>query len=207
MVDLSYTVDLNYNYKLSFGLKGSANLLDVTYSKLTIHNPSDPIAEHDVKNKFTPNVGAGLFLYSDKAYIGLSAPNMLSRQRYNDNNVEMMKQVVNFYLTGGYVFDLDRDWKFKPAAMIKATEGAPLQVDVSANFMYANKFIFGAAYRWDASVSGLLGFQVNDNLMIGYSYDADTMKLANYNSGSHEIFLKFTLNKNTNKRLRAPRFF
>src|SRR5699024_10323296 len=61
-VDLSYAIDLNYQYKLAFGLKGSANLLDVNYSKLHIYNPTDPVAEDDIKNEFSPNIGAGLFL-------------------------------------------------------------------------------------------------------------------------------------------------
>ncbi len=205
-VDLSYSVDLNYEYKLSFGLNGSMSLLDITYSKLHIYNPSDPVSANDISNQFSANVGAGLFLYSDKVYVGLSAPGLLNRYRYNDNSASAMKEKTNFYLTGGYVFDLSRDWKFKPAAMVKAVGGAPLQVDISANFLYADRFTFGAAYRWDAAVSGLVGFQITDGLMIGYSYDADTMKLANYNSGSHEIFLRFTLTRN-NKRINAPRFF
>jgi len=205
-IDLSYSVDLNYEYKLSFGLNGSFSLLDVTYSKLHIYNPSDPISQNDIKNEFSGNVGAGLFLYSDRSYIGFSAPGILNRYRYNDHAASAMKERTHFYLTGGYVFDLSRDWKFKPAALVKAVSGAPVQVDISANFLYAEKFTIGAAYRWDAAVSGLLGFQVTDNLMLGYSYDADTMKLANYNSGSHELFLRFTLTKN-NKRLSAPRFF
>lgn len=205
-VALSYSVDLNYDYKLAFGLNGSFSLLDVNYSKLHIYNPSDPISQNDIKNEFSANVGAGIFLYSDRAYVGLSAPGILNRYRYNDNLASAMKERTTFYLTGGYVFDLSQDWKFKPAAMIKAVSGSPLQVDVSANFLYADRFTFGAAYRWDAAVSGLVGFQITDGIMIGYSYDADTMKLANYNSGSHEIFLRFTLTKNT-KRLNAPRFF
>jgi len=104
-IDLSYAIDLNYQYKLAFGLKGSANLLDVNFSKLHIYNPSDPVAADDIKNKFTPNVGAGLFLYSDKAYVGLSAPNLLTRSRYNDNDINTMRQKMHFFLTGGYVFD------------------------------------------------------------------------------------------------------
>lgn len=205
-VDLSYAIDLNYHYKLAFGLKGSANLLDVNYSKLHIYNPSDPVAESDIKNKFTPNIGAGLFLYSDKAYVGLSAPNLLTRSRYNDNDVKTLREKLHVYATGGYVFDLSNDIKFKPAAMVKIEQGSPLQVDVSANFMFVNKFTAGIAYRWDASVSGLVGFQVSENIFVGYSYDAETTKLANYNSGSHEIFMRFTL-FNGFKRITAPRFF
>jgi len=205
-IDLSYAIDLNYEYKLAFGLKGSGNLLDVNYSKLHIYNPTDPIAENDIKNEFTPNIGAGLFLYSDKAYVGLSAPNLLTRSRYDDNNVKTLRQKMHVYATGGYVFELNPNLKFKPAAMVKMEQGSPLQVDVTANFMFVDKFTVGAAYRWDASVSGLVGFQVSENIFVGYSYDAETSKLARYNSGSHEIFMRFSL-FNSYKRVAAPRFF
>ena len=205
-VDLSYAIDLNYQYKLAFGLKGSANLLDVNYSKLHIYNPTDPVAEDDIKNEFSPNIGAGLFLYSEKAYVGLSAPHLLTRSRYDDNEVRTLRQKMHMYLTGGYVFDLNPNLKFKPAAMVKMEQGSPLQMDVSANFMFLDKFTLGAAYRWDAAVSGLVGFQVSDNIFVGYSYDAETSKLARYNSGSHEIFMRFSL-FNSYKRVAAPRFF
>lgn len=205
-LDLSYSVDLNYQYKLSFGLSGAFNMLDINYSKLNIHNPTDPISQEDIKNEFSANVGAGMFLYSDKAYVGFSIPHFLTRYRYEEGQTSTMRQKTHFYLTGGYVFDMSRYWKFKPAAMIKGVTGAPVQVDVSANFMYADKLTFGAAYRWDAAFSGLLGFQVTDGIMVGYSYDSDTSNLGRYNSGSHEFFLRFTLTKN-NKRINAPRFF
>jgi len=205
-IDLSYAISLNYNYKLAFGLKGSGSLLDVTYSDLNIYDNTDPVAATDITNSFTPNLGAGLFLYSDKSYVGISAPNLFTQSRYDDNQLNTLKQKLHLYVTGGYVFDLNDNLQFKPAAMIKMEEGSPLQVDVSANFMFMEKFTVGAAYRWDASVSGLVGFQVSKNLMLGYSYDADTTRLAHYNSGSHEVFLRFNL-FNNHKRIAAPRFF
>lgn len=205
-VDLSYAIDLNYNYKLAFGLKGAANLLDVNYSKLNIYNPTDPVIVDDVKNEFTPNIGAGLFLYSEKAYVGLSIPTLLTRSRYDDNNLNTLREKMHLYLTGGYVFDLNNDIKFKPTTMVKMEQGSPLQVDVSANFMFVEKFTAGIAYRWDAAVSGMVGFQVSENIFVGYSYDAETSKLARYNSGSHEIFMRFTL-FNGFKRITSPRFF
>lgn len=205
-VDLSYAIDLNENYKLSFGLKGTANLLNVDYSKLNIYNPSDPVSQQNIKNKFTPNIGAGLYLYSDKAYVGLSVPNFLQTDRYDDNDITTMQEKMHFYLMGGYVFDLSPNILFKPALLAKATSGAPLQVDVTANFLFYEKFTLGGAYRWDASVSALAGFQVSENLLIGYSYDFDTTSLRHYNSGSHEIFLRFEL-FNKRSRINTPRFF
>lgn len=205
-IDLSYAIDLNYDWKLALGIKATANLLDVDYTKLNIYNPLDPVSQNNISGKFTPNIGAGLFMYSEKGYVGFSVPAFLTTTRYNDNEIMTMRDKIHYYLTGGYIFELNPDIKFKPAFLAKATEGAPLQVDLTANFMFFDKFTAGAAYRWDASVSGLVGFQISENVFIGYSYDAETSKLANYNSGSHEIFMKFDL-FNRIKRVAAPRFF
>ncbi|WP_423212987.1 PorP/SprF family type IX secretion system membrane protein [Myroides odoratimimus] len=205
-VDLAYAIDLNENYKLAFGLKGTANLLSVDYTKLNIHNPTDPVSQENINNKFNPNIGAGVYLYSDKAYVGLSVPNFLTTDRYDDNDITTMRQKMHFYLMGGYVFDVSENLLIKPAALVKAVSGAPLQVDLTANFLFYDKFTLGAAYRWDASVSALAGFQVNENLFVGYSYDFDTTTLRHYNSGSHEIFLRFEL-FNRRSTINAPRFF
>ena len=206
-VDLSYTIDLdNRDNKLSFGIKGSANLLDVAYSDLNLYNPNDPFLSGDINNEFTPNFGAGVYYHNEKAFVGLSVPNFLESDRYDDNVYATVQTRMHFYLMGGYVFDLNPNLKFKPALLLKGVDGAPLQADVTANFLISNKLTLGAAYRWDAAWSALAGFQVTDGLMIGYSYDGDTTRLANYNSGSHEIFLRFEL-FNKFKRVNSPRFF
>ncbi|MNG16574.1 hypothetical protein D3C84_1005020 [compost metagenome] len=108
----------------------------------------------------------------------------------------------------GYVFDLDKYQyiKFKPAVLTKMVEGAPLQVDVSANFMFYDKFVVGVAYRWSASLSAMVGFQITDGLYLGYGYDRETTNLNNYNSGSHEIFLRYEFIIN-NGKMTTPRFF
>ncbi|MEC4114173.1 PorP/SprF family type IX secretion system membrane protein [Myroides pelagicus] len=209
-VDLSYTIDLNYDYKMAFGLKTTANLLSVDYQSLRIHNTADPVSQENISNKFNPNIGAGVYVFSDKAYVGLSVPMLLERDRYNDNydgqETVLMRQKMHYFLMGGYVFDLSDNLKFKPAFLAKATSGAPLQVDLTANFLIAEKVTLGAAYRWDAAISALAGFQVNDNLFVGYSYDAETTALRAYNSGSHEIVLRFDLFNRLGK-INAPRFF
>ncbi|MNE94790.1 hypothetical protein D3C80_1927990 [compost metagenome] len=90
--------------------------------------------------------------------------------------------------------------------MCKTVVGSPLQVDLSANFLFNEKFVLGAAWRWDAAVSAMAGFQISKGLYIGYGYDLETTQLANYNSGSHELFLRFELSKNQD-RVTTPRFF
>lgn len=205
-IDLSYTLQLQGQLKLAFGLKGTANLLNVDYTKLNIYHPNDDMFSNNINNQFTPNIGAGLYLYSDKSYVGVSVPNFLESDRYNDNAYVLMKQKMNFYLIGGHVFDLSPNLKFKPAFLAKAVSGAPLQMDLSTNFMISDVFVIGAGYRWDAALTGLVGFQISDGLFVGYSYDAETTKLARYSSGSHEIFLRFELIRRFN-RITSPRFF
>lgn len=203
--DLSYTIRTSETYKLSFGVKGTANLFNLDPSKLNPQNANDPLLQ-DLNNDLSPNVGAGVYLHSDKLYLGASVPNFFETKRYDDNDVAVYKERMNMYFIGGYVFDLSPSLKFKPAFLTKLVEGAPLQLDVSGNFLINERLVLGAAWRWDAAVSAMAGFQITDGLFIGYGYDLETTKLANYNSGSHEIFLRFELFKKQEKIV-SPRFF
>jgi type IX secretion system PorP/SprF family membrane protein len=202
--DLSYTVPASETFKLSFGIKATANLFDLDVSRLSPKQAGDLSLQNF--NKFTPNIGAGIYLHSDKAYIGLSIPNFIETNRYDDNDVKIFKEKKSYYLIGGYVFDLNPTIKFKPALLTKMVAGAPLQVDLSGNFLFNDKFMVGAAYRVSAAMSGMVGFQVSDGMYIGYAYDLETTKLDNYNSGSHEVFLRYEIFKN-NKKITTPRFF
>jgi len=204
--DVSYTIQTSENYKLAFGIKLTGDLMNVDYTKLNPQSGTDIVIKDNVDNSFSPNIGAGIFLYSDKAYLGFSMPRILDVELYDDNQYDIAKVATHYNLMGGYVFDLNYDFKFKPSALIKAVKGAPLQVDLSANFMYQNKFTLGVAYRWDAAFSGLAGFQVNDSWFIGYAHDRETTNLKHYNSGSHEIFLRYEFAK-ANKKVYSPRFF
>lgn len=215
-IDYSYAIDVSYDYKLAFGLKATANLLDIDFTKLNIYDPGDPIFQYSIDNKFSPNIGAGAYLYSDVSYIGFSVPNMLENSHFNKSVKEesgnyILKQRMHYYLMAGHVFDLyehlDYNVMFKPAVLTKITEGAPVQVDLSANFFFNDKFSAGLSYRLNGAVSALAGFQVSESWFIGYSYDAETNQLANYNSGSHEIFLRFEIFNKSLSRMMYNRWF
>ncbi|TPD73782.1 PorP/SprF family type IX secretion system membrane protein [Flavobacterium microcysteis] len=203
--DISYTVKTSETFKLSFGIKATANMFNLDVNKLNPADQGDPRLMN-LNNNFTPNLGAGAYFHSDKMYLGLSVPNFFETNRYDDNSVAVNKERMNFYLIGGYVFDLSQSIKFKPAFLMKAVNGAPLQADLSGNFLFNDKLTLGVAWRWDAAVSAMAGFQITDGLFVGYGYDMETTKLANYNSGSHEVFLRFELFSKFNK-VTSPRFF
>lgn len=210
-IDLSYTINTSDNGKLAFGLKGGAHLLNIDFSRTNPENSSDDDFDlsNNVDNKFSPNVGFGIYYYTDRFYLGYSAPTLL-KTNYYDNDVSsvsyLAKDRVNHYLIAGYVFDLSADVKLKPAVLFKAVQGAPLQADLSGNLLFNDKLTLGLAYRWDAALSGLIGFQLSEGLMIGYAYDWETTELNNYNSGSHEIILRYEL-RSSKDGIISPRFF
>lgn len=203
--DISYTIPTSEVFKLSFGIKASANIFNLDRSMLNPENPNDDNLQ-EIDNEFSPNIGAGVYLHSDKFYAGISVPNFIETTRYSDNDATINKERLNYYFITGYVFDLGPSVKFKPALLTKLVAGAPAQIDVSANFLLYERFVIGGAYRWSAAVSGMVGFQITDGLFLGYGYDLETTRLKNYNSGSHEIFLRYELFNNYD-RITTPRFF
>lgn len=206
-IDFSYRLNFDNLSTLALGIKTTANLLNVDYTKLSIYDPTDPQFQNNVDNRFSPNFGAGTYWYSDKHYVGFSVPNFLETKHYDDNDRNSLaKEKMHYYFMAGYVFDLTSEIKMKPAFLSKMVAGAPLQLDMTANFLFFEKLTVGAAYRLNASVSGLVAFQLSDKLLVGYSYDAETTKLAHYNSGSHEIFLRFEVFREAEK-IYSPRFF
>jgi type IX secretion system PorP/SprF family membrane protein len=208
---ISYTIDVSRDAKLSFGLKGGGNLLSLDVSGLQKYQ-EEFVDTDNIDNRFTPNFGLGIYYHTDRFYAGLSAPNLLESEHFDNSAGESSSFLsvdrVNFYMITGYVFDLNANLKFKPALLTKVVSGAPLQLDLSGTFLFNEKFSFGAAYRWDAALSGLLGFQLNEQLMIGLAYDRETTELGGtqFNDGSVEILLRWELVKSY-RRLVSPRFF
>lgn len=202
--DFSYTIQLAEELKLSFGIKGGMSIWSLDPNKLNIYDPNDYNLRQ--QNNSSPIIGAGFYLHTEKWYVGLSSPNFLETDHYDDIQVSMATEKTHIYLIGGYVFTLNPNLKLKPAVLAKAVIGSPWAIDISANALLYDKVTFGLAYRLDAAVSALAGFQISDNMMIGYAYDYDTTELGNYNSGSHEIFLRFELGTRIKAKVN-PRFF
>lgn len=209
--NFSYTFNVTETGKLALGLSAGGHLLDIDASRANQgeFDPGDPYAQVFIDNKFSPQFGLGAFYYTDKFYAGLSSPALLETEHFDDSenaNSATARERMNLYLISGYTFDIASDLKFKPAVLFKAVDGAPLQFDFSANFLIKEKLTLGAAYRWSAALSALVGFQVSDQLMLGFGYDRETTELAQYNDGSYEVFLRYELFKKS-ERMISPRFF
>ena len=202
--NFAYHVKTGMSTTLSFGLNAGLDIFNVDYSKGNFSNELDPVFQENL-NEVRPIVGAGVFYYGAKWYLGASSNNLLNSQIYKDDET-VIERKSQYYLMGGYVFDLSQSVKFKPAMLAKLVSGAPLSVDVSANFLLRERLSLGLAYRYDDAISALAGFHITDNFFLGYAYDYSVTGLENYNDGSHEIILTYNLD-GLKKRALSPRFF
>lgn len=202
--NVSYTISTSKEGRLAFGMRLGGSMFSLDWSKGTFQNP-DAIFNDNLNNKFLPTVGAGVFFYKSNWYVGVSVPNFLRTEHYDDFVESVSAERLHYFIIAGYVFDLTDNIAFKPAILSKIVAGAPLSLDVSANFLFNDKFSFGVSYRWDDAVSAIVGFQISETLTLGYAYDLTTSNYNNYNSGSHEVMLTFNILEQ--RRLKCPRFF
>jgi type IX secretion system PorP/SprF family membrane protein len=203
--DFSYTIQVSEKTKLAFGLKGGFTSYSID-QELRDAEPTDP-AIYGIENRWSPNIGAGAFLHTNRWYVGLSAPRILNTDYNGTDDYEALEK-VSYYLTGGVVVDINDNTKFKPSFMLKATNGAPLSYDITGNFLFNEKLWLGAAYRFDQSagaLGGIVDFQVSKQFRIGYAYEHPISDIRPYTSGTHEILLMFEVFKS--KRVKSPRYF
>lgn len=209
--DFAYIIDINETNKISFGVKAGATFFSTVFDGFIYSDPlPDPAFANNISQVF-PNIGVGAFYYGENYYLGLSSPNLLKTKHLEDESgiVSTGVEEIHYFFTGGYVFDLNEDIKFKPAFMMKSAMGAPVSFDFTTNFLFYNYLEIGAAYRWDDSVGALFNFRLSPSLRVGYAYDYTISNLGRFNSGSHEIILLFDLDKSKNKKGydKSPRFF
>jgi type IX secretion system PorP/SprF family membrane protein len=209
--DLAYRVKLNNNAKLSVGFKAGINLFNTNFNGFRLNDDdisSDPSFQNISQSYF--NLGAGAFYFTDKYYVGLSVPNFMPNKQLKENSGISAIGVdeTHLFLTGGYVFNITNNIKFKPAFMTKIVKDAPLSADITANFLFNDKFEIGVAHRLDDSFSGLVNYRINKELRVGYAYDHTISNLGQFNSGSHEIMVLYDLNIFSKKGYdKSPRFF
>ncbi|MEZ0007979.1 type IX secretion system PorP/SprF family membrane protein [Flavobacterium sp. 28YEA47A] len=211
--DFSYTLNLGGEHRLALGIKAGA-----TFHKVGLfsdigngHVPdiNDPAFRENSSNTFF-NIGTGFFYYTQKYYLALSVPNMLKSKHLDIRNdgreYQFGSETQHYFLTGGYVFELSENTKFKPSFMLKSAFGAPTSLDVSANMMFFDRFEIGATYRLDDSFGGMVNYAVTPNIRVGYAYDRIVSDLKVSTQSSHEIMLLFDLNF-PKKVSVSPRYF
>lgn len=199
----SYKIHTN-NGTLALGLQAGADNYRADYASSSLNDPSlppppsDPAFKQNIDKVFL-NFGAGVYYSTDKWYVGLSSPQLL-------NNEQLANSQLHLFLAAGYVFPLGDDFKLKPSVLFKGVKGAPLEADINATLWIQDVVALGLQYRTGADYAAMVEIQMLPQLRLGYSYDRSSTNLSNFNSGSHEIMLRFEFGFQKDKVL-SPRYF
>lgn len=188
----SFTVKLNHSILLSLGLSAGVNNYNVNLSKINLEQSGDPLFSSNIENVFSPNLGAGLFLFTPTFYLGASIPDMLNKSiPYKETSTYFKGQTQNILTTIGYKHTLAQEISVKGSAMAQFSADRS-SYDFALEGFYDNHFRLGAAYRIDQSAALLLGVHLNEFLSINYSYDFPIHSKALKNFSSQEISINFS---------------
>jgi type IX secretion system PorP/SprF family membrane protein len=206
--DFSYTLNLGGEHRLALGIKAGLTMHKVDFNRIY---PTLPDIDDDIFSQANPseslfNVGSGVFYYTEKYYVAFSIPNMIKAKYLDFDGTKYGGEEMHYFLTGGYVFDLSPSVKFKPFAMVKSSFNAPASLDLSANFLFSERFEIGATYRLEDSFGAMANFAITPSLKIGYAYDHIVSDLNVTTPASHEVILLFDLHF-AKKVSRSPRYF
>lgn len=205
---LSYAYRIRMeNASLSFGLQGSLSQFSADYTSISLDPAGlsiDPAFMNN-DNKTLINFGTGVYYNTDRFYLGLSSPELINNI-LPGSETSLNRQAMHLFLMSGYVFTLNSVFKLKPSALLKGVKGAPLQADLNTSLWIKDVLSIGAQYRTNADVSALLEIQATPQIRFGYAYDHSTTPLSSYNSGSHEIMLRYEFGFQRGKVL-TPRYF
>jgi len=207
-LDYSYTIKTSEKSTLSFGLKGGFALFRVKLSDIDLHEQNDDAFKSDLESKFMPNFGFGMYYAREKFYAGVSVPKLLQSEINSNDIKKLSAKRRHYFFIVGTMLDLTNQIAFKPTALIKATESAPTEIDLTASVVFYDKFHTGLFYRTGDALGLLVGLQASEQFMVGYSYDwSFGVKTPKYNSGSHEIMLRYDFMYSNQKKIRSPRYF
>lgn len=191
--------------RIAVGVSGGIDVIGYDFSEVKVNDPTDPYFGK-VYTDTKPNVGAGLYYYGEKHYIGISSPRLLEM---NSNNFDTLITRLNsrhFFLSGGYVFTLNSVLKLKPSTLIKYTPHAPITIDVNATFLMYDCVWAGLMYRFHESMGVNVLVDFKKTFGVGYVYDFPINGLRTFQSGSHEIFLRFDMRPKKSV-YSSPRYF
>jgi type IX secretion system PorP/SprF family membrane protein len=219
-IGVTYKTDLYGNFayhlpvgpqgRLSMGLRAGMSYYRAMVTQLTVWDNGDQVFTNNIKNRWLPNAGAGIYYYTPKFFAGASAPNLLNYDA-NGWGTKIVKDapayVSHGYVYTGYVLEANPNLHFKPSILVKYVRNAPAEVDLNLNVLINKKFWVGGSYRTGDAIVGIVEYQHDGNWRIGYAYDFAMTALQKYSSGSHEIMFSYMFVKKEEAKIKSPRFF
>lgn len=204
--DVSSSIQLNKKKdRLAAGMTFGFDAMGYDFTNSIVNDPNDPYFGKSY-SVTKPNLGAGLYYYGAKHYVGISVPRLFQSKITDVNNV--LKTIVSrhFYISAGYVFDLNSVFKLKPSTLIKYTPHAPITFDMNVSLLMYEKIWAGMMYRFNEAMGVNVVYNIKQTFHIGYVYDFPINGLRTYQSGSHEILLQYDIQPKKSV-FNSPRYF
>ena len=209
--DFSYKIKLGKKANFAFGIKAALAMLNGNINSLEVADADDEIFVQNINARMMPNFGFGMYYYTDKYYVGLSTPKLLENSFVKEEIMTGTKvggEIRHYFFIAGAIFDINNSLKVKPSTFVKYTGNAPLEADITANFIYNDKVSAGLMFRTGDAVGLLLGMNLSKKLLVGYSFDwSYSINTITYNKGSHEIMLQYDFSLLPKTKVMSPRYF
>lgn len=198
---IAYAYHIPFRYfQISMGLTfvGSQTGINVTPEDLV--NGGDPLIAGK-RNFFSPDFNVGLFLTSKKYYFGVSAIRLFEgyfKLGYENNeNFRMLRQ---YYVMGGYKFDVNSSLKVEPSLLFSSNANAQLTLDANVKVHLLDLYWVGVSYRTTGAAVIMIGGNI-DRYHFGYAFDYLFTNISQVSkNGSHELVLGMTLGGSKNTR-------
>ena len=203
MANFAYHLQLNSkSLRLSFGASAGINSNQYDFNGLIVYDQSDVFITSN--QTLAPNFGAGLYLHSNKGYLGFSLPRLIEKSIDNNTGNSFLQR--HYYLTSGFVFSANSVTDIKPSILIKYTQNAPITVDLNYSMFFYKKVWVGLMFRMHESVGFNSSYRIKELFTLGYSFDYPINNLRFNNFGSHEVLFSFDI-RSKNRAFISPRYF
>lgn len=186
----SYKLELN-DHVVSFGMQTGFINFRNDFSKLSLADPNDPAFGQN-ENVTKPNLGFGLVLKSERYFVGLSIPRMLS-STVSTGGQEFDLYDQHYYLLGSYLINLNEHIRFKPAILLKGVSGSPISVDLNFNVNINARYTAGIFTRNFNTYGLLLQMMLSDKYLLAYNFEVPTGNSVGARFTTNEILLGFKL--------------
>lgn len=198
----AYKLQLNERVRLGMALGAYMNMAQSNFADVETTVTNDPVYQENTKAQIMPNFKFGAHLYTPEYFIGFALPNLLRNQVIYDGSSKGETSFdissLHAYFNAGYHLELSRDLMFTPSILVKHISGAPVQLDINANAEFSEKAGVGLSYRTSQEVVMMASYRINEEFLIGYSYDVGFSDLSIFSSGSHEIMLTYKVRSSIN---------
>ncbi len=170
-------------------------------------NLSDPGIPKQEVNGILADIGAGLFYQHRDYFLALSAKH-INQPAFSYELAGKYSLRRHYYFMGGYNFRMSNElFELLPTFFLK-TDATTYQVDLNMIVQYDKRLWGGLGYRPDDAVILTMGAELRNGIKFGYAYDISTSALSRYNSGSHEVYLAYSilLGKKKTHKYKSVRF-